>query len=131
MFAALFITDLTSSANPYAGDWQFGGTPIPPTEVYGTWKGFVKTVDNTKATPTVTLTADADPAKNNWSLGPGSDPVPPGLANEGYGAEVRWDVSSLGLISGHTYRLYFMVHDGDQNKVGGDAGQACAIITAP
>src|SRR5882762_7441595 len=46
----------------------------------------------------------------------------------GYGAEVRWEVSQLGLLAGHTYRMYFMVHDGDQNKAGGDAGQGCAIL---
>jgi hypothetical protein len=34
-------------------------------------------------------------------------------------------------MSGHTYRLYFMVHDGDQNKAGGDSGQACVTITMP
>jgi hypothetical protein len=45
--------------------------------------------------------------------------------NEGYGAEIRWDISSLNLIPGHSYRVYFMVHDGDQNKTGGDSGQAC------
>jgi len=36
---------------------------------------------------------------------------------------------ALGFIQGHTYRLYFMVHDGDQNKTGGDAGQACVTFT--
>jgi hypothetical protein len=132
LFPALFITDLTTNPNSLGGDWQYGGTAIPPTEVYGTWKGAVKTVDQTKSPPTVTLTMDADPAtKNNWLLGPGSDPVPNGLSNEGYGAEARWDVSKLGLVSGHTYRLYFMIHDGDQNKTGGDAGQACATIVVP
>ena len=131
LFPSLFITDLTTNPNPNGGDWQYGGTAIPPTAIYGTWKGFVKTVDKTKATATVTLTADADPAKNNWNLGSNSDPAPSALANEGYGAEVRWDVAKLGLISGHTYRLYFTLHDGDQNKAGGDAGQACATITMP
>ena len=51
----------------------------------------------------------------------------------GYGAEVRWNVNSLRLngqplISGHTYRLQFIVHDGDQNKTGGDVGQACSLL---
>ena len=85
----------------------------------------------TRTPNVVSLAVDPDPAKNNWNLGPGSDPVPAGLANEGYGAEVRWDISKLGLLSGHTYRLYFMVHDGDQNKSGGDAGQACGTVTIP
>jgi hypothetical protein len=31
----------------------------------------------------------------------------------------------LALILNHVYRFQFMVHDGDQNKVGGDSGQAC------
>ena len=64
-------------------------------------------------------------------LGAGSDPVPAGLVNEGYGAEARWDISMLGLLSGHTYRLYFIVHDGDQNKAGGDCGQGCSTIYIP
>src|SRR5262249_35003353 len=39
------------------------------------------------------------------------------------------DVNSLAaqglLIPGHAYRFYVIVHDGDQNKTGGDVGQAC------
>jgi hypothetical protein len=134
MFPALYITDLSvppGSTNPLAGDWQYGGTGIPPTAVFGTWKAAVKTIDCSKNPCTTTVTPDADPAKNNWNLGTGSDAVPTGLTNEGYGAEVRWDVSALGLISGHQYRLYFMVHDGDQNKTGGDVGQACGYFTMP
>jgi hypothetical protein len=132
MFPALFITDETDNPpNPLAGDWQYGGTGIPPTAVFGTWKGAVRTVDYTKNPTAITITPDGDPAKNTWNLGPGSDPVPAGLTNEGYGAEVRWDISQLGLLPGHTYRLYFMVHDGDQNKAGGDSGQGCAYITMP
>jgi hypothetical protein len=53
------------------------------------------------------------------------------LTNEGYGTEVAWDISSLGLIPGHTYRVQVIVHDGDQNKCGGDAGQGCATIYIP
>ena len=130
LFPALFITDMTANpGNPYAGDWQYGGTAIAPSAIFGTWKGAVRKVDTN--TNTVTVTPDGDPAKNNWNLGPGSDPVPTGLVNQGYGAEVRWDLSTLSLISGHQYRLYFTVHDGDQNKVGGDVGQACVIFTMP
>ena len=88
-------------------------------------------MDKTTNPPTITITPDADPAVNNWNLGPGADPVPPGLTNQGYGAEIRWDISSLGLQPGHTYRLYFMDHDGDQNHSGGDSGQGCAFITMP
>jgi len=128
MFPALFITDVTGDPTSMSGDWQFGGAPIPPHAVFGTWKGAVKTVDKTKTPNVVTVMPDADPAKNNYKLGPGSDPVPAGLVNQGWGAEVRWDVSQLGLLSGHIYRLYFMVHDGDQNKSGGDVGHACTTL---
>ena len=134
MFPALFITDLSAgpgTTNALAGDWQYGGTAVPPTAVFGTWKGAVKTIDQSKNPATVTVTPDADPKKNNWILGSGSNPVPTGLTNQGFGAEVRWDVNTLGLISGHQYRLYFMVHDGDQNKTGGDVGQACGYFIMP
>jgi hypothetical protein len=130
LFPALFITDVSVNPNPLGGDWQYGGTPIPPHAVFGTWKAAVRTVDKTGSTPKVTVTPDADPAKNDWNLD-GGDAAPAGLVNQGYGAEVRWDVSKLNLIPGHTYRLYFMVHDGDQNKTGGDVGQACATLSNP
>jgi len=132
MFPALFITDLSvppGSSNELAGDWQSGGTGIPPTKIFGTWKAATKTIDQTNNT--VTVTPDADPATNNWNLGPGADPVPPGLTNQGYGVEIRWDIPSLNLIPGHRYRVYFMLHDGDQNKAGGDAGQSCGYFTMP
>ena len=35
------------------------------------------------------------------------------------------------LQSGHTYRLQYMAHDGDQNKTGGDAGQSCVNVAIP
>jgi hypothetical protein len=40
--------------------------------------------------------------------------------------EVKYEV---GLISGHSYRLQIMGHDGDQTQ-GADAGEACAIFCA-
>jgi Predicted solute binding protein len=134
MYPVLYVTDLSvppGSTNPLAGDWQYGGTGIPPTGIFGTWKAAVKTIDQTKNPAAVTVTPDADPAVNNWNLGPGADPVPSGLQNEGYGAEARWDISSLNLIPGHRYRVYFMVHDGDQNQSGGDSGQANWYFTMP
>jgi hypothetical protein len=86
-----------------------------------------------------TLTTDADPAKNTWNLGPGSDTPSggfAGLVNQGYGTEVRWNLSALTvngqpLQSGHTYRVQYIVHDGDQNKTGGDVGQACSLVSIP
>ena len=130
IFPALFITDITDDPTSLAGDWQFGGTPIPPDAVFGTWKAAVELMDMTKSPPKIQVMPDKDPKKNNWNLD-GGDPVPAGLKNQGFGAEVRWDISSLGLTPGRTYRLYFMVHDGDQNKTGGDVGQGCAILTMP
>ena len=47
MFPALFLTDISSDPNSTAGDWQHGGTPIPPHAVFGTWKAAVRTVDKT------------------------------------------------------------------------------------
>ena len=128
MFPALFVTDVTTDPNNKSGDWQFGGTAIPPQAVFGTWKGAVRIVDKTRNPPLITVDPDPDSmAKNNWNLGSG-DPPPAGLVDQGYGAEVRWNVDSLGLVPGHMYRLYFMVHDGDQNKVGGDVGHACVTV---
>jgi Flp pilus assembly protein TadG len=130
-FPALFVTDLTNSPTSKAGDWQYNGTPIAPDAVFGTWKAAVKTVDKSRNPALVTVTPDADPTKNSWNLGPGSDPAPSGLTNQGYGAEARWDIDSLGLQVGHPYRLQFMVHDGDQNSGGGDAGQNCMTVFIP
>jgi hypothetical protein len=131
LYPALYITDTTADPSSLAGDWQSGGTPIPPHAVFGTWKAAVRSVDNTRSPAVVTVTPDDDPQQNHWNLGAG-DAVPPGLVDQGFGAEVRWDASRLNLIPGHTYRFYFMVHDGDQNKSGGDTGHGCANLqTAP
>lgn len=81
------------------------------------------------------MTADADPARNGWNLGAGSDAPPTGLSNAGYGAEVRWNLNDLYnqgvMIPGHNYRFYVIVHDGDQNHSGGDAGQASFDVSYP
>jgi SdrD B-like domain len=135
MTPMLFITDITNNPNDRSGDWQWGGAGYAPSQVYGTWKAAVKTVNYTTATPTVTVSCDADPAKNNWNLGTGADAPPAGLSNEGYGAEIRWNLNDLyaqGVLqAGHTYRFYVMVHDGDQNKSGGDSGQASYTFSYP
>ncbi len=141
MWPSLFITDITNDRTSRAGDWQFGGTPIAPDDVFGTWKAAVRTVDNTASPATIVVTPDGDPAKNNWNLGTGGDAPPAGLTNQGYGTEVRWNVSSLRvkdsngnpqpLQAGHLYRFQFMVHDGDQNKTGGDSGEACVNARMP
>jgi hypothetical protein len=131
IYPSLFITDNgtgTSANGANGGDWQNSannnGAQIP-NDVYGTWKSF---------TPGVTV---ADPAKNGFVLGPNADPVPSTVANLGYVSEVRWDVSKLkdasgaALSPGHWYRVQEMVHDGDQNKAGGDVGEACTTVFIP
>jgi hypothetical protein len=137
MWPALFITDITMNASSRLCDWQQASSlnnPQPgcesqfavvPSSVCGVWKAASKT--------TTAVTPDGDPVKNNWDLGTGAppsgpDPVPTGAINQGYGAEVRWNVDELGLQCGHTYRLQFLVHDGDQTKTGGDVGQACMNV---
>ena len=121
----LYITDLTvNGSTSRIGDWQQGGVAYNPTSICGSWKAAVRTVDKTVSPVKITVTPDADPAKNDWNLAGGEAP-PAGTANEGYGTLVRWDVSSLGLIPGHIYRIQVIVHDGDQNKTGGDCGTMC------
>jgi len=130
IWPALFITDLTvNGPTSRVGDWQQGGTGIIPTGVCGSWKSAVKVIDSTHNPVTVTITPDADPSiKNHWNAG--GETVPAGLDDEGYGAVVKWDVQSLGLIPGHVYRLQVMVHDGDQNHNGGDAGSSCTTLNS-
>ncbi len=140
---SLFITDVTNardnaahtSAAHRAFDWQFGGTATTPNDVFGTWKGAsIGIVDKKKGT--LGLLTDADPAQNHANLGGpgnGADPAVAGTGASGYGAEARWNINALlfngqPLVPGRFYRLQFMVHDGDQNKTGGDVGEACTII---
>jgi hypothetical protein len=124
MWPALFITDITSDPSAVAGDWQWGGAPVNPTYVAGTWKGAVRTVDASGAS----ITPDADPAKNNQDYGNGHSPPAGAFTKaEAFGTEVRWDIR---LEPGHHYRFQVMVHDGDQNKIGGDAGEACVTFCA-
>ena len=133
---SLFCTDVTNDPKSTAGDWQLGGKAIGPDFISGTWKSATVIVDQT-VTPTArVVTTDADPAKNGFVLGPNADPVPKNVTTQGYVTEARWDVNGLScngvpLQKGHTYRMQFMVHDGDQNKGGGDVGQACTTVTIP
>jgi hypothetical protein len=98
------------------------------------------TLDNTKNPPKVTQNQDADPSSNGTNFGPGA-PVgtyPAGLSAQGYTTDVVWNLSNatvpttaatpVGYDASHAYRALFMVHDGDQNKTGGDVGQACVNI---
>ena len=125
MYPALFITDITTRPQSLAGDWQFHGIPIPPDAVLGVWKGSTRSVDSSG---TASIKVDADPHANHFNIGPG-ETFPTAQAREfGFTAELKWNVANLKLESGHTYRAQFMVHDGDQNRSGGDVGQGCALI---
>jgi hypothetical protein len=143
-YPALYVTDVTAhplAANGTgAGDFQNGGTPRNLSagapfvdDVFGTWSTATVSGNNYTVTPPLD--------KNNWNLGTGSD-APVGttfaaMGNEGYGAEVRWNVNELtdsdghALKAGNTYRIQVIEHDGDQNKSGGDAGEFCANLSIP
>ena len=130
---SLFCTDVTDEATSIAGDWQMGGTAQGPHFVSGTWKSATVAIDATGVLEPV-VTTDADPPRNGLIVGPAADPVPSGLSTQGYMSEVRWNVDEITcrgqpLRAGRTYRMQFMVHDGDQNKTGGDVGQACATVS--
>jgi hypothetical protein len=100
---------------------QQGGPAYDPVAIFGSWKSATENAD-------LTGTPNADPAANNGNLTSEADPVPANActAHEKYSTEMRFEV---GLISGHSYRIQVIAHDGDQNK-GGDSGEACAIFCA-
>jgi plastocyanin len=141
-YPALYISDVTNNPNATTGqyDFQNGGSPVNLKagqpfidDVFGAWSTAQITNGNYTVTP--------PPAQNHWTLGTGSDqPVGTTFAamgDEGYGAEVRWNVSELKdgagnpLLPGHIYRIQILTHDGDQNKAGGDAGEFCVTLKAP
>jgi hypothetical protein len=143
LYPAVFVTDITdyldangNCIDPVvpagdqcrAGDWQqltnnLNPSAVAPHDVFGSWKW---------ATPGLTtgISSTNDPSKNS-TLGPGADTPPAPLTNLGFLTEARWDATDLGLTPGRAYRIQFMVHDGDQNKIGGDVGQACLNINYP
>ena len=140
LYPAVFVTDITdyldatgNCIDPLvpagdqcrAGDWQqltnnLNPSAVAPHDVFGSWKWSVPGL-------TTGISSTNDPSKNS-SFGPGADPPPAPLTNLGFLTEARWDASDLGLTPGRAYRIQFMVHDGDQNKIGGDVGQACLNI---
>jgi len=131
LFPALYVTDISTDLKARDGDWQQGGRAFLPNHVYGMWKAVTRIVDKTKNPALVTIQVDADPPKTNgWNLAGGKLP-PSGTLSDKYGALITWDISALGMQPGHVYRVQFMVHDGDQNKVGGDVGQSCTTIIIP
>jgi uncharacterized repeat protein (TIGR01451 family) len=130
----LYITDITTNTTSRSGDWQYGGAAYAPSAVFGTWKSATETINNALG-GTVTVSVASDPTANGTNLGAGADKPPAGLPSAGYTSEVRWDLNALAakgiLLPGHNYRFYVMVHDGDQNKTGGDVGQASYQVNNP
>jgi hypothetical protein len=131
IWPVLYITDITLDKNSRAGDWEQGSVSgIPASRVCGVWTTGVRRV-YTYLGNQVTIAMDPSPAANHWNLGTGD--VPPGgfgaYPDQGFGAEVSWDLTTLGFLPGHRYRLYTILHDGDQQAAsGGDAGHACTRV---
>jgi hypothetical protein len=135
----LYVTDITGNPTCTAGDMQNGGTAYDPVAIYGTWKDATETAGGTppnQGTPVLN-----DPLRNGWNNGPApaANPVPDSikactfntnssgvLLDSSYTAQVDFEV---GLISGHSYRLQVIVHDGDQRR-GGDSGEGCVTFCA-
>ncbi len=152
MRPSLFITDITNDPNCKAGDQQQGGKPYDPVAVYGTWKA--ATNGTPDANPTAfnywDLGTNADPvpaaiaAKCPCQPPPAGVPLPsssgynggnvaaynncPGTSGQakGFGTEAEYEAA---LVSGHSYRLQIIGHDGDQTQ-GGDSGEACVTFCA-
>jgi hypothetical protein len=141
-FPAGFVSDITGLGAPATGanDWQNGGYAQNPSSVYGSWKPASETIN--LVTSAVTLALASDPTTNGKNLA-GGDTWPTTFTSLGYTAEAVFNlsdlkvinpdgtVSQMPLIEGHTYRLYMIDHDGDQNKTGGDSGQAAFDFTVP
>jgi len=129
IWPVLYVTDITLDKYARDNDWEQGGTNgIPAHQVCGVWNTGVRRVF-TYLGNQVQIQMDPSPPQNHWTLGAGSE-VPPGgfgmYPDQGYGAEITWDMTQLGFVPGHRYRLYTIIHDGDQsNSDGGDAARAC------
>ena len=131
-FPAAFVTKITPpNQTGRQGDWQQqndNNNAQPPQDLFGTWKHATGSGLN--------IGSQNDPPANN-TFGPGADTPPSGLSYEKFRTEVRWDLFSLkdqngqAVTAHNAYRVEFMVHDGDQNKSGGDVGVACVNITIP
>ena len=142
MRPSLFITDITYDPNCRAGDMQTPGSQAyDPVAIFGDWT--YATESGTNGTPV----RQNNLAMNYWTLGTGSDPIPAtvdsqchctggpvgsascpgsGRTGRGYGVEARYEAA---LVSGHSYRLQVVGHDGDQTQ-GADSGEACVIFCA-
>jgi len=108
---ALFITNISSNLADTSGDARNGGVPQGASDIYGAWKregGF------------------DPPAPNGPNLGTAADRWPPangpgGPHSQNWIAEIVWKIADLktkdgqALITGNTYRIQQVIHDGDTN----------------
>jgi len=154
---SLYITDITQNPNARTGDWQQNGIRYAPTKICGifdyaskklttlksdgSYDYVITNVNNRDANsqPLVTFPAKPNSLLRSGQIdyGSGSDPIPanaiinPLAFNDirpGWGAQIGWDLNSLGLVPNHDYRFQVMVHDGDNNGNGGDVGHGCVNI---
>jgi hypothetical protein len=119
----VFVTDTSIDPSCTAGDMQKGGPAYDPVAIFGSWKKATEDANHV-GTP-----ATSDPNANKWDLTSMADTPPASFVaagKENYGTELRYEV---GLISGHSYRIQVIAHDGDQNK-GGDSGEYCVDFCA-
>jgi hypothetical protein len=121
-YPALFLTDITSDPTSRAGDVQNGGIAHPPSMVYGAWKA--QGEGNPSGYTQDTLPAGADQFSSIPSANLNTNTGERGTET-GFQAELLWNVSSLGLTPGHSYRAQFVIHDGDRD---GDIGLGCTTI---
>jgi hypothetical protein len=131
----LYVTDISGNPGCNAGDLQNGGTAYDPVAIYGTWTYANETAGSNQGTP-----VQNNPQQNHWNNGPApaANPVPDSIkactfntntlggSASNFTAQVDFEV---GLISGHSYRLQVIVHDGDQRR-GGDSGEGCVTFCA-
>ncbi len=113
------IADGGSANNPAAGDWQAGAlhntTAALPNEVHGAYGGLGNT-------------GKARPENGTRD---GAMAFPASLSADKYTATVVWHVDDLNLDPNSTYKLQFMVHDGDTGPHGGDVGEGCVVAKTP
>jgi hypothetical protein len=125
-YPALFLTDITEDPTSTAGDAQNGGTGIPPSLVYGSWKALGENDPSDRSINFDTLPAAADPLSSVPSQYINTNTGRRGT-EKGFQAEIIWKVSDLPVMLGRIYRAQFVIHDGDMTW-GADIGLGCTTI---
>ncbi len=127
-FPAIFLSDITSNPANLSGEVENGGTPYKPDEIWGAWKPSGKPTDyDASQWNYLKLPQGADPFPSTSNLKTQSSTLFRRPRETSNGTELIWNVDSLNLTAGHTYRVQIILHDGDQYW-GGDLGIACTTI---